>query len=310
MGAQRQRARVLGVELLDELRPQETRGAQLGDFHEEVHADRPEERQPRRELVDVETRLDAGAHVLDAVGERVGELEILRRPGLLHVIAGDRDRVELRHVLRGVRKNVGDDADRGRGRIDVGVPHHELFEDVVLDRARQLDLRHALFLGGDDVERQDRQHGAVHGHGHAHFVERNPREQRAHVVDRVDGDTRHADVASHARMVTVVAAVGGEVEGDREAFLAGGEVAPVEGVGILGSREAGILPHRPRLRHIHGRVGAAQIGRHAPDRFRGSQGRRCRRGRRGLSPGCLRACSTAPTCRPGLRPWRPRRRAM
>ena len=43
---------------------------------------------------------EAGADVLDAVGERVGELEVGRRPGLLDVVAGDRDRVEARHLLR------------------------------------------------------------------------------------------------------------------------------------------------------------------------------------------------------------------
>ena len=36
----------------------------------------------------VEPGLDAGAHIFDAVGERIGELEILRRAGFLHVIAG------------------------------------------------------------------------------------------------------------------------------------------------------------------------------------------------------------------------------
>ena len=41
-----------------------------------------------------------GAHIFDAVGERVGELEVLRRARLLHVIAGDRDRIELRHAAR------------------------------------------------------------------------------------------------------------------------------------------------------------------------------------------------------------------
>ena len=64
-------------------------------------------------------------------------------------------------------------------------------------------------------------------------------------------------------MIAVVAAMGGEVERDRQTFLAGGEIAPVEGVGILRRREPGILPDGPRLRHIHGRVGAAQIGRKA-----------------------------------------------
>ena len=146
MRAQRQRARVLRIERLQQLRPEQARGAHLGDFHEEVHADRPEERQPRREAVDVEARGNAGAEVFDAVGERIGELEVLRRAGLLHVIAGDRDRIEFRHVLRGVGEDVRDDPHRGRGRIDVGVAHHELFQNVVLNGAGELLRRHALFL--------------------------------------------------------------------------------------------------------------------------------------------------------------------
>ena len=81
-----------------------------------------------------------------------------------------------------------------------------------------------------------------------HLVERDAVEQRAHVEDRVDRHAGHADVARHARVVGVVAAVGGEVEGDRQALLAGGEVAPVEGVGVLGRREAGVLADGPRLR--------------------------------------------------------------
>ena len=258
-----ERARVLRVELLHELGPKETRGAKLRHLHEEVHADRPEERQPRRKPVDIESGFDAGADIFDAVGERVGELQVLRRAGLLHVIAGDRDRVELRHLLRRVGEDVGDDAEAGCGRIDVGVAHHEFFEDVVLDRAAKFFRRHALFLGGDDVERHDRQHRAVHGHRHGHLVERDAGEQRPHVVDRVDRDTGHADVAGDARMVAVVAAVGGEIEGDREALLSGGEVAAVEGVGVFGGGEAGVLPDRPGLGDIHGRVGAAQIRRDA-----------------------------------------------
>ena len=150
MGAQRQRARILGVERLHQLRPQQARGPQLRHLHEEIHADRPEERQPRREPVDREPGVEPGAHVFDAVRERVGELEVLGRPGLLHVIAGDRDRVEFRHVRRRVGKDIGDDPHRGQGRIDVGVAHHELFEDVVLDGAAELRLLDALLLAGND----------------------------------------------------------------------------------------------------------------------------------------------------------------
>ncbi len=64
-------------------------------------------------------------------------------------------------------------------------------------------------------------------------------------------------------MIGIVAAVGGEIERDREALLPGGEVAAVERVGILRRGEAGILPDGPGLVDIHGRVGAAQIGRDA-----------------------------------------------
>ncbi len=91
-------------------------------------------------------------------------------------------------------------------------------------------MRHALFLGRDDIEGQDRQDGAVHGHGHGHLVQRDTVEQGPHVVDAVDGHTGHADVAFHPRMVAVVAAVGGQIEGDRQPLLPGGEVAAIKGV--------------------------------------------------------------------------------
>ena len=186
-----------------------------------------------RERVDVEPGLEPGADVLDAVGEGVGELEVGGRAGLLHVVAGDRDRVELRHLLRGVGEDVGDDPHRRRRRVDVGVADHELLEDVVLDGPAELLRRHALLLGGDDVERHDRQHRAVHGHRHGHLVERDAVEELAHVEDRVDRHAGHADVAGDARVVGVVAAVGGEVEGDRQPLLPGGEVAAVEGVRLF-----------------------------------------------------------------------------
>ena len=56
----------------------------------------------------VEPGVEAGAHVFDAVGERVGELEVLRRARLLHVIAGDRDRVELRHAAPTVKAKMSE----------------------------------------------------------------------------------------------------------------------------------------------------------------------------------------------------------
>ena len=206
---------------------------------------------------------DAGAEVLHAVGQRVGELEVGGRPGLLHVVAGDRDRVEPRHVLGGVAEDVADDPHARRRRVDVGVADHELLEDVVLDGPRELLGLDPLLLGRGDVERHDRQHRAVHGHADAHLVERDAVEQSARVVDRVDRHAGHPDVAAHPRVVGVVAAVGGQVEGDAEPLLPGREVAPVERVGLLGGGEAGVLPDRPGLGGVHRRVGPAEVRREA-----------------------------------------------
>ena len=152
--------------------------------------------------------------------------------------------------------------------------------------------RHALLLGRHDVERQDRQHGAVHGHRHAHLVERDAREQGLHVQDRVDGDTGHADIARDPRMVAVVAAMGGEVEGDRQPLLPGREVAPVERVAVLGGGEAGILADRPGLGRVHGRIGPAQEWRQARERAQKIEPRHVGRRVERLDRNLLR-------CRPG-----------
>ena len=115
-------------------------GAELGHLHEEVHADPEEEGQARRKVVDVEPALDGGVGVLDAVGQREAELLHRGRARFLHVVAGDRDRVEPRHLARRVLDDVGDDPQARRRRVDVGVADHELFEDVVLERSGELLL--------------------------------------------------------------------------------------------------------------------------------------------------------------------------
>ena len=109
----------------------------------------------------------------------------------------------------------------------------------------------ALFLGRDDVAREDREHRPVHRHRHRHLVERDAVEEDLHVFDGVDGDARLADVADHPRVVAVVAAVGGEVEGHRQAHLPGGEVGAVERVRLLGGGESGVLADRPGPVGVH-----------------------------------------------------------
>ncbi len=266
MHAQREARRVLGLELAHQPRPQQPGGAQFRDLHEEIHADAEKERQPRREFVDRQAARQRGAHVFEPIGQSKCQLLNRGRAGFLHVIAGDRDRIEFRHVAGGVFDDVGDDAHRRPGRVDIGVADHELLQDVVLDRAREPVLRHALLLGGDDVAGQDRQDRAVHRHRHAHFVERDAGEQDFHVLDRIDRHTGLADVARDPRMVAVVAAMGGEIEGDRQPHLPGREVFAIEMVRVLGGRKARILPDRPRPVGVHRRPRATQIGREAGHR--------------------------------------------
>ncbi len=66
-------------------------------------------------------------------------------------------------------------------------------------------------------------------------------------------------------MIGVVAAMGGEIEGDGDALLAGGEVPTIEGVGILGGGEAGILPDGPFTAMPSGVCQAAVVAKAAPD---------------------------------------------
>ena len=67
MSAQRQAGRVLRRELLHKPRPQQARGAQFGNLHEEIHADAKKERQARREFVDVQPARQRRAHVFEPV---------------------------------------------------------------------------------------------------------------------------------------------------------------------------------------------------------------------------------------------------
>ena len=99
VGTQRERLGVLGVKLLHDLGPEHTRGTHLGNLHEVVHTDSPEERQTGCKGIDVDTGIDTGTEVLETVGKGVGELNVGRSTSFLHVVARDGDAVELGHIL-------------------------------------------------------------------------------------------------------------------------------------------------------------------------------------------------------------------
>src|SRR3546814_9692485 len=81
------------------------------------------------ERIHFQPAIECRTHVRHAVGEGEGQLLHRRRPGLVHMIAADRDAVEARHVLGRIGDDVRDDPHRGLGRIDIGVADHELLED-------------------------------------------------------------------------------------------------------------------------------------------------------------------------------------
>ena len=265
MGAERQGLGILGTELVDGLGPEQARGPHLGHLHEVVHADGPEEGDARGEGVDVHAGLDAGAQIFESVGEGVAELDVGGGPGLLHMVAGDADAVELRHLFCGVGEDVADDAHGRIGGVDVGVADHELFEDVVLDGAGKLFVLDALLLAGDDEVGKDGQDGAVHGHGDGHLVQGDAVEENVHVGHGVDGDPGLAHITDDALVVGIVAAVCGEIEGDGEPHLPCGEVAAIEGVALLGGGESGVLTDGPGLGDVHAGVRTPEVGGYAGD---------------------------------------------
>ena len=170
------------------------------------------------------------------------------------MVAADRDGVEFRHFGGRVFNDVANDAHRRLRRVDVGVAHHEFFQNVILNRACQLVLAHALLFSRDHIAGQDWQHGAVHGHRDGNFVERDLVEEDFHVFNAVDRYAGLADIARDARMVGVIAAVRGQVERDRHALPARSQGFAVESVGFFGGREACVLTDRPWAHRIHGRL--------------------------------------------------------
>ena len=225
-----------------------------------VHTDSPEERQARSEGVNRHAGIDTCTQILQTVSQRVCQLDVCSCTCLLHVVTRDRDRVELGHILRGVLKDVSDNLHRELGRIDIGVTHHKLLQDIVLNGTRQLLKRTALLQTGNDVECQYRKHCSVHGHRHRHLVQRNAVEQYLHILNRADRNTCLTYVTDYTRVVGIVATVCCQVERYRQTLLACSEVTTVECVRLLGSRETCILTNSPGTHNVHCRVGTTQEG--------------------------------------------------
>ena len=239
------------VALAADLVPELDEGAHLAQLGDEADAGIDEEADPPDRLAEIGRRhLPA---VADGVQhghrgrQRVGQLLHRRGPGLLQMVAADVGRVPFRQLAVGVGDHVGDQPHRGLGRVDVGPARQILLDDVVLDRALQLRDVGPLLLADGDVERQQPGGRGVDGHRGVHLLERDAVEQGRHVGDRGDRHADLADLARRQRVVAVVAGLGRQVEGDREAGLPAGEVGAVELVAGRGRAVAGIGAEQPGL---------------------------------------------------------------
>ena len=131
-------------------------------------------------------------------------------------------------------------------REDVRPARQVLLDDVVLGRALELGDVRALLLGDHLVERQQPHGGGVDRHRGVHLLQGDVLEQPPHVAEVRDRHADPADLAAGEDVVGVVAGLGRQVERDRQAGLALGEVAPVQLVGRLGRGVPGVRPHEPR----------------------------------------------------------------
>ena len=177
------------------------------------------------------------------------------------MVAGDGDGVEFRHLIGRVFNDIRDDAHRRLWWIDVRVPHHELFEDVILDRPAEERTIHALFLARHDEGGENRNNCAVHRHGNTDFFERNTIKERLHVLDAIDGHASLTHVANHARVVTVIAPVGRQIERHRDTLLTCSQRLAIKGVRFLSRGKSRVLTDRPGPACIHRGLHTTREGR-------------------------------------------------
>ena len=87
-----------------------------------------------------------------------------------------------------------------------------------------------MLLACYDEIGQDGDNGPIHGHRHRYLIERDAIKEDFHILNAVDGHACFADIPLDTGVVAVIAAMGGEVEGDRDALLPRCKVLAIEGV--------------------------------------------------------------------------------
>ena len=174
------------------------------------------------------------------------------------MVTGNGDTVELRHIVGGIFENITDDTHGHGRRINVSITNHELFQDIILDRACQNLLVYALLDAGTDEECQNRKNGTVHRHGYGHLIQRNACEKDIHIKHGAYRYARLTDVTDNTGVIRIVAAVGRKVECDRQPFLTCCQVSAIERIGFFRCGEPCVLAYRPWAEYIHRGVRSAK----------------------------------------------------
>ena len=125
------------------------------------------------------------------------------------MVTTDTNAVELGHVVTCVGEDRLDNAHGGRGRVNVRIAHHVLFQNVILNGSGQLGLLHTLLLRSDDEECKYRQHCSIHRHRDRYFVKWDAAEQCLHIFHCRDWHASHAHIAHHTGVVGIVTTVSG-----------------------------------------------------------------------------------------------------
>ena len=200
--------------------------------------------------------------VLHAVAQGEGEFLRRGRAGFADVVAGDRDAVPSRHVLRLELDRVDDELHRRFRRIDELVLRVEFLEDVVLQRAAELGPVEPALLRHREVHRPDDSGGAVDRLADGDVFKRDVRVETMHVLDGVDRDAAAPDFTGGERVVGIATHERWKVEGGGEAGVGLRALGVFQqvleaGVGVVGGAEAGELAHGPQPCAIHAFVDAA-----------------------------------------------------
>ena len=163
-----------------------------------------EEREARREFINLQTALQRSIHVGQPIGNSKRQFLHRRCPCLANMIAADADRIPARHMARAKLDGIRHQAHRWlrwEKKLFLGTI---LLEDVVLQRAPERSHWEAALLRVDDIHGPDNRSRAIDRHRGRDFVQRQSIEQHLHVGQRRDGHAAFAELARGQLVIRVV----------------------------------------------------------------------------------------------------------